>query len=149
MKSTAAVARCVLTQESDTANRQTAAAGTLTVLIVDDDDAFRKQLRMLFVPGSGFNACAEAPNAVEALNETKRLSPNLALLSFSLPDMSGLELAQKLKVIASELPIFILTTDYNVDVEKLALSHAISAVFSKGDDLAALIPNARAACGIE
>ena len=44
MKSTAAVARCLLKHGSSTANQQTAAAGTLTVLIVDDDDAFRKQL---------------------------------------------------------------------------------------------------------
>jgi hypothetical protein len=42
-----------------------------------------------------------------------------------------------------------LTTDYNLDVEKLALSCAITAVFSKLDDLAMLVPNARAACGIE
>jgi DNA-binding NarL/FixJ family response regulator len=119
------------------------------VLIVDADDAFRKQLGTLFARGSGFDARVEARNAVEALNEVKRQSPNLAILNFSLPDMSGLELAQKLRAIAPELPIFILTTDYNVDIERLALSRAITAVFSKLDDLATLIPNARAVCEIE
>lgn len=118
-----------------------------TVLIVDDDNAFREQLRTLFVRGSGFDACVEARNGVEALNKTK-LSPDLAVLNFSLPDMSGLELAKKLKAIAPELPIFILTTDYNLDIEKIALSCAITAVFSKVDDLATLVTNARAVCGI-
>jgi CheY-like chemotaxis protein len=39
----------------------------LTLLIVDDDDAFRKQLRTLFEHGGGFDAFVEAGNGVEAL----------------------------------------------------------------------------------
>ena len=148
MRSISAVAPGFLTTPNGL-DQGVAAPGPLTVLIVDGDDAFRKQLRTLFVGGSGFGACLEAQNAVEALNEAKRLSPNLAVLNFSLPDMNGLELAQRLRAIAPELPIFMLTTDYNLDVERLALSCSITAVFSKLDDLATLVPNARAVCGIE
>jgi DNA-binding NarL/FixJ family response regulator len=119
------------------------------VLIVDDDNAFRKQLRALFDHGSGFDACLEAGNGIEAIDKTQRLSPNLAVLSFSLTDMSGLELAQKLKAITPGLPTFLLTTDYSVNIEKNALSCGITAVFSKLDDLSALVANARAVCGIK
>jgi two-component system, OmpR family, response regulator len=148
MRSVSAVTPGFLTNTSNGVN-QDVAPGPPTVLIVDDDDAFRKQLRSLFVRDSGFEACVEAQNAAEALSKATRLSPALAVLNFSLPDMNGLELAQRLRANASELPIFMLTTDYNLDVEKLALSCAITAVFSKLDDLAMLVPNARAACGIE
>jgi DNA-binding NarL/FixJ family response regulator len=120
-----------------------------TVLIVDDDKAFRKQLRTFFGHDSGFEACVEARNGAEALKKTKRLLPSLVVLNFSLPDMSGLELAQNLKAITPEMPIFMLTTDYSVKVEKEALSYGIAAVFSKLDDLATLVANARAVCGIE
>ena len=119
------------------------------VLIVDDDNAFRKQFRMLFDRNSGFDACVEAGNGLEAIDKTKRLLPNLAVLDFSLPDIGGLQLAQKLKAITPELLTFLLTRDYSVNIEKSALSCGITAVFSKLDDLAPLVANARAVCGIE
>jgi hypothetical protein len=43
----------------------------------------------------------------------------------------------------------ILTADYNVDIEKEALALGITALFSKLDDLTALIANARVVCGLE
>jgi DNA-binding NarL/FixJ family response regulator len=121
----------------------------LAVLIVDDDHAFRKVLRTLFKEGSGFDNCVEAANASEALDKTKQLSPNLAVVDFSMPEMNGLQLARELKARQPALPIFILTADYNVDIEKEALACGITAVFSKLDDLTALIANARIVCGLE
>jgi two-component system response regulator YesN len=120
-----------------------------TVLLVDDDSAFREKLRALFDQGSGFDPCVEARNGVEALEKTKRLSLNLAVLDFSFPDMSGLQLAEKLRAMMPELPIFLLTKEYSVKLEKKVLSCGIIAVFSKLDDLATLVANARAVCGIE
>ena len=120
-----------------------------TVLIVGDDNASRKQLRALFDNGSGFDACVEAQNGVEALDKAKSLAPNLVVLDFLLPDMSGLELAEKLRANILGLPILMLTTDYSVNIEKTALSCGVSAVFSKLGDLPALVANARAICGIK
>jgi len=120
-----------------------------SVLILDDDKAFRKQLRALLDHGAGFETCVETTNGVEALKKTERLLPSLVILNFSLPDMNGLEVAQKLRAISPEMPIFMLTTDYCLKVEKEALSYGITAVFSKLDDLPALVANARAVCGIE
>jgi two-component system, NarL family, response regulator DesR len=120
-----------------------------TVLVVSGDTGFRKQLRALFNHDNGFEAFVEAGNAVEAMAKAKRRSPNLAVLDFSSKDKSGLQLAQRLKASKPDLPIFLVTTDYSVYTEKKALSCGITAVFSKLDDLATLLANARAACGIE
>jgi DNA-binding NarL/FixJ family response regulator len=120
-----------------------------TVLIVDDDKAFRKQLHTLFELGSGFETCLEAKKGIEAQKKAKRLILSLVILNSSLPDMSGPELALKLRAITPELPIFMLATDYGVNVEKKALSCGITAVFSKLADLDTLVANARAVCGIE
>jgi CheY-like chemotaxis protein len=100
-----------------------------TVLIVDDDSAFRTVLRTLFDHGSGFDAFVEAENGVEAITKTKQLLPNLAVLDFAMPEMNGMQLARELKAIA--------------------LSCGITAVFSKLDDLATLVANARAVCGMK
>jgi putative two-component system response regulator len=121
----------------------------LAVLIVDDDHAFRTALRTLFEEGSGFDNCVEAANASEALDKTKQLSPNLAVVDFSMPEADGLQLARELKAREPALPIFMLTADYDVNIEKEALALGITAVFSKRDDLTTLIANARVVCGLE
>ena len=60
--------------------------------------------------------------------------------------MNGLQLARELKAREPALPIFMLTADYDVDIEKEALALGITAVFSKLDDLTTLVANARAVC---
>jgi DNA-binding NarL/FixJ family response regulator len=119
------------------------------VLIVDDDHAFRAKLRALFEEGSGFDNCVEAANASEALDKTKQITPNLAVVNFSMPETNGLQLARQLKAQEPALPIFMLTADYNVDIEKQALAVGITAVFSKLNDFSTLIANARAVCGLD
>ena len=120
-----------------------------TVLVIGDDNTFRRHLGTLFDHGSGFDACVEAENDVDALDKTMQLLPKLVVLDSSLPDINGLQLAQKLRATTPGLPILMLTTDYSVSSEKKALSFGITAVFSKLDDLATLVANARAVCGIE
>jgi phosphoserine phosphatase RsbU/P len=120
-----------------------------SVLIVDDDNSFRKQLLTVFNHGNGFDAFVEAGNSVEALDKTKRQLPNLAVVDLSSPNMGGLQLARELRALAPQLPIFMMTKDYSMYTEKKALSCGVTAVFSKLDDLAALVANARAVCGIE
>jgi DNA-binding NarL/FixJ family response regulator len=120
-----------------------------TVLIVDDDNVFRSDLRTIFNQGSGFDSCVEAGDGADAIVKTKHLSPNLAVLNFSLPDMTGLQLTRELKAIAPDLPIFMLMADNDPGFEKVALLYGITAVFSKLDDLTALVTNARAVCGIQ
>ncbi|HEV7513585.1 MAG TPA: response regulator transcription factor [Candidatus Acidoferrum sp.] len=121
----------------------------LVVLIVDDDHAFRTVLRTLFEKASGFDNCVEATNAFEALDKTKHLSPSLAVVDFSILKMNGSQLVRQLKAQEPTLPIFILTADNDVDIEKEALAFGITAVFSKLDDLTSLIVNARVVCGLE
>jgi two-component system response regulator DevR len=121
----------------------------VAVLIVDDDYAFRTVLRTLFEESSGFDNCVEATNVSEALDKSKQLSPSLAVVDFSMPEMNGLQLARELKARVAELPIFMLTADYDANIEKEALALGITAVFSKLDDLKTLIANARVVCGLE
>jgi two-component system response regulator YesN len=122
---------------------------TRTVLIVDDDRAFRTVLRTIFEQNSGFDNCVEAANAFEALNQTEKLPLDLAVVDFSMPKMNGLHLARELKARDPALPIFMLSADYDVDIEKDALASGVTAVFSKLDDLSTLIANARAICGLK
>jgi len=120
-----------------------------TVLIVEEDIVFRKQLLEVFDHGNGFDAFAEAGSGVEALDKNKVPVSHLAILDLSLPDVGGIELAQKPWKSCLDCVIFMLTADYSMKTEKSALSCGITAVFSKLDDLATVVANARAVCGID
>src|SRR5260370_7407482 len=111
-----------------------------TVLIVEEDIAFRKQLLEVFDHGNGFDAFAEAGNAVEALDKTKCLSPNLAILDLSLPDVGGIELAQELMEVMPVLRLFMLTTDYSMKLQNSPLSRKIPPTFPKLVDLQTVGP---------
>src|SRR5260370_25852221 len=96
------------------------------ILIVDRDSSFRKFLYTLFKNGGGFDSCVEARDGVEAIAKAKQVLPSLAILDSALPEMSGLQLGRKLKTIMPELPIFMMTSDKNVDLQKETLSHGIT-----------------------
>jgi two-component system, NarL family, response regulator EvgA len=120
-----------------------------TVLIVGNDDYSRASLRALLQEGGGFDSCVEAGGSIEALDKARRLLPHLVILDFSQPEMNGFQLAHDLREIMPRLPIFMLTADQDIYVEREALSCGIDAVFSKLGDLDTLPANARAVCGID
>ncbi len=66
-----------------------------TILIVDDEPAIRQMLGFA-LSGAGF-ACSEAGNAEEAEIAITRKTPDLILLDWMLPGVSGLDLARRLK----------------------------------------------------
>jgi two-component system phosphate regulon response regulator PhoB len=68
---------------------------TAAILIVDDEPAIRQMLRFALA-GAGFS-CLEAENAEEAQASITRGPPNLILLDWMLPGISGLDLARRLK----------------------------------------------------
>ncbi len=79
------------------------------ILIVDDEPAIREMLAMILVRG-GFEF-SEAADAPEAQAQIARSRPDLILLDWMLPGVSGIDLARRLKANPStqELPIIMLT----------------------------------------
>lgn len=82
---------------------------SFTILVVEDEDAIREMLTMV-LEQSGFNpiATADAQEAQRVLDDTM---PDLILLDWMLPTISGVEWARRLKKepIYRELPIILLT----------------------------------------
>ena len=66
-----------------------------TVLIVDDHPSFRRLARRLFEE-AGFTVVGEAEDGQSALGSARALRPDLVLLDVMLPDISGIELAERL-----------------------------------------------------
>jgi DNA-binding NarL/FixJ family response regulator len=66
-----------------------------TVLIVDDHPAFRASARSL-LEGEGYEVVAEADSGESAIELALELGPDVVLLDVALPDLSGLEVAERL-----------------------------------------------------
>ena len=66
-----------------------------TVVIVDDHEPFRRSARGL-LELDGYRVVGEAGDGAEAVEVVTRLRPDVVLLDISLPDTSGLDIAEKL-----------------------------------------------------
>ena len=79
----------------------------MKVLIVDDHPTFRASARTL-LELEGFDVVGEAEDGTGALAAVAALQPELVLLDVALPDMSGLEVAERLA--RSPSPAVVLTS---------------------------------------
>ncbi|WP_263081249.1 phosphate regulon transcriptional regulator PhoB [Endozoicomonas sp. Mp262] len=79
------------------------------ILIVDDEEPIREMVA-ISLEMAGFD-CIEAADAREAHAKIVDQKPDLVLLDWMLPDISGIELARRLKrsEMTSEIPIVMLT----------------------------------------
>ena len=80
-----------------------------TILIVEDETAIREMLAFSLMQ-SGYIAL-QAKTALEALKILDDISPDLAIIDWGLPKMSGLELVQRIRdnEVIAETPIIMLT----------------------------------------
>ena len=92
-------------------NPSTPAAGIVetTVLLVEDDPAI-VELTRITLEGAGFGVI-DAATAEQALDRLKTVLPDVALIDWMLPGMSGLALAQRIRAEprTQKLPIIMVT----------------------------------------
>ncbi|MGV3706414.1 MAG: hybrid sensor histidine kinase/response regulator transcription factor [Arcticibacter sp.] len=81
----------------------------LSLLIVDDNPEIRSYIRKTFM--QSYNVL-EAADGVEALRMAERYTPDMIISDISMPEMTGIELCQKIKENAtlSHIPVILLTS---------------------------------------
>ena len=114
-----------------------------TVLIADDNAFVRTALYELFQNEPDFQVCAVAENGREAIEEARRLNPDLIVMDLAMPVMDGLDAARVLKKIMPGVPLIIYNAAQGRFSEQVAKSIGISAVISKSEKVSILIDKAR------
>jgi CheY-like chemotaxis protein len=82
-------------------------ATPVRVLVVDDQAVVRNATRTLLEATPDFQAVGEAASGVEALVAIEELGPDLVLLDVRMPDMDGLETAERIRA-ADRRPVVVL-----------------------------------------
>lgn len=92
-----------------------------TVLIVDDVPFVRKTLSTILV-GAGYQVVGEAENGQKAMEMYLKLKPDLVTMDIVMPEMSGIEAAQKITKLDNEARIVFISAmgQENIVMEAIA-----------------------------
>ena len=107
-----------------------------TVLLVDDEPAVRFGMRD-YLEASGY-AVQEAPSCQEAQAAFRSGRPDVAVLDYSLPDGTALDLLPRLKALDPDVPIVILTGVGSIELAVRAIKEGAEHFLTKPVELPAL-----------
>ena len=108
------------------------------ILVIDDGDSVR-DIGRIFLERDGFEVCGEAADGVEAIEQAKKLKPDLIVLDLAMPRMNGAEAASILSTTMPSVPIVLLTLYMNVLGPSLASAIGVKAVIDKTEGMDKLV----------
>ncbi len=119
------------------------------VLIADDSKTVRRILRLFLQAQRNIAVCGEAANGVEAIEQARKLQPDLILLDLAMPELNGAEAASVLKKMMPKVPIIVFTM-YSENIGKsLTSAIGVDMVLSKPDGMMALMEAVQSLTGPE
>ena len=68
----------------------------IRILLADDHNVMRKGLRLLLESQPGFTVVAEAADGRQAVEQAEATSPDVVVLDIAMPNLSGIEAAQRI-----------------------------------------------------
>jgi DNA-binding NarL/FixJ family response regulator len=106
---------------------------TTRILIADDHELIREGLRQTLGRQPGWEICAEAADGQTALDLARHHLPSVAVLDFSMPGMTGLEVARRLNTSLPEVKVLILTAYETSVLATDVLAAGASGILLKSD----------------
>ncbi len=119
----------------------------IRVVIADDHPQVRSALRHVLELEADFEVVGEAENGVRALEEVVRTRPNLVLLDYRMPQLNGVEAAQRIGHVAPETAMIMLTSEDDPGVRAEAAEAGVARYLLKSDRADDLLRTLRAAVG--
>ena len=103
------------------------------VLLADDHPGVRAGIRTLLEKASDIEVVGEAGDGFEALKLAEDLAPDVLLLDIEMPQMSGVEVARKLRARGSPIRILVLSAYQDRQYIQAALSSGAMGYLTKDE----------------
>ncbi len=87
----------------------------ITVSIVEDNDQLRGTLARVISRAEGFRCVSHYPTAEAALEALPRERPDVVLMDINLPGINGVECVRRLKQLAPNISVVMLTVYEDTD----------------------------------
>jgi len=84
-------------------------SGQIRILLVDDHNVMRRGLRLLVERQQGFVVVGEAADGRQAVEVAQTTQPDVVILDISLPNLNGIEAAQRINELLPDTAIIILS----------------------------------------
>ena len=90
------------------------------ILIADDYESWRCQVRLLLQARPEWQVIAEAADGPEAIQKAEELKPDLIVLDIGLPKLNGIEAARQIRQLSPSSKIVFLSQNHDLDVVRAA-----------------------------
>jgi DNA-binding NarL/FixJ family response regulator len=97
-------------------------SSTIRILVVDDYEPFRRFVCSTLGERPGFQIVGEASDGLAGIRQAEELQPDLILLDIGLPTLNGMEAARRIRKLAPDAKIIIVSQESSADVVQEALS---------------------------
>lgn len=114
-------------------------AGKIKLLVVDDHPVFRHGLRNVLALQTDILIVGEAADGETAISKALELRPDVVLMDINLPSINGLQATRRLKHLAPEINVIMLTAYDDEEQVYHAIRAGASAYYSKDVDPAKLV----------
>jgi DNA-binding NarL/FixJ family response regulator len=98
------------------------------VLIVDDQECFRRATQSIVSATAGFEAVGECASAEEALEAVVQLRPDLALVDVRMPGLDGFETSRRIRAVQPDTVVVLVSADPEPDPDQVEASGAAAFV---------------------
>src|SRR6266566_9573522 len=113
---------------------------SIRILIADDYEGWRRQVRLLFQERPQWHVIAEALDGSEAIQKAEELKPDLIVLDIGLPKLNGIEAARQMRELSPSSKIVFLSQNNDLEVVRAALGTGALGYVHKANAQSGLLP---------
>jgi DNA-binding NarL/FixJ family response regulator len=106
---------------------------TLRILIVDDHAVVRRGVRSLLESQDGWEVCGEATTGREAIEQSRRLRPDVVVMDLTLPELNGLDATRQILKDAPNSEVLVLTMHHSEELARSVLQAGARGYVLKSD----------------